>query len=107
MRLEQSSSAIMPQAPVGCSLRGDQLSARIQVVASVFAGSEEYRELPDGYEFRFPGTTEWVMRLTEFIASERNCCTFFKFESSSSRIKGPLGCAFEAERIQKSSSGPG
>ena len=90
MKLEQPSSAIMPQAPVGCSLCGDQLSARMQVVASVFAGSEEYRELPDGYEFRFPWTTEWAMRLTEFIANERNCCTFFKFELVFEPNQGPV-----------------
>jgi len=62
----------------------------MQVVASVFAGSKEYRELPDGYEFRFPGTTEWAMRLTEFVASERDCCTFFKFELVFEPNEGPV-----------------
>jgi hypothetical protein len=94
MTLEQLSSAIMPQAPVGCSLCGDQLSARIQVVASVFARSEEYRELPDGYEFRFPGTTEWARSLTEFISGERNCCTFFKFELVFEPTQGPVWLRF-------------
>jgi len=87
MTLEQTSTG---EASVGCSLCGSQLSDRMQVVADVFAGSEEYRELSDGYEFRFPGTTEWAMRLTEFIASERNCCTFFKFELVFEPSQGPV-----------------
>jgi DinB superfamily len=90
MTLEQTSTGTISQAPVGCSLCDDQLSARMQVVADVFAGSEEYRELSDGYEFRFPGTTEWAIRLTEFIASERNCCTFFKFGLVFEPNQGPV-----------------
>jgi len=90
MTLKETTSKSVSEGPAGCTLCGDELSDRMRVVANVFAGSEEYRELPDGYEFRFPGTTEWAMRLTEFIASERSCCMFFKFELVFEPNQGPV-----------------
>ena len=50
---------------------------------------EELRELPDGYEFRFPGTTGWVMQLAEFIRDERTCCAFLTFELIFESNQGP------------------
>ena len=79
-----------PQVPTGCTLCEDQLAGRMQAVASVFAGAEELRELPDGYEFRFPGTSERATQLTEFINGERACCVFFQFELAFEPNQGPV-----------------
>lgn len=38
----------------------------------------DVRELPNGYEFRFPTTT--FQELTEWIDGERACCPFFDFD---------------------------
>ncbi len=35
------------------------------------------RELPDGYEFTFPGDPKTVAMLTEWAVQERLCCPFF------------------------------
>jgi hypothetical protein len=54
-------------------------------------------ELEDGYEFRFPGSAQWAIRLTEFIILERGCCPFFAFElvfepgEGPIRVRGPEG----------------
>jgi hypothetical protein len=47
-------------------------------------------ELEDGYELRFPGSAEWAIKLTEFIASERECCPFFAFELALEPGTGPI-----------------
>jgi hypothetical protein len=38
------------------------------------------RELPDGYEFRFPADPKTVALLAEWAAQERLCCPFFRIE---------------------------
>lgn len=53
---------------------------------AVFAEREEMREVPGGYAFRFPGTTEYAERLVEVVRYERQCCPFLSF-----------GIAFEPE----------
>ena len=48
------------------------------------------RELPDGYEFRFPSDTKTVAMLTEWIAQERLCCPFFDIDLRFEREHGPV-----------------
>ncbi len=38
------------------------------------------RELPDGYEFQFPGDAKTVAMLVEWAAQERRCCPFFDIQ---------------------------
>lgn len=38
------------------------------------------RELPNGYEFQFPGDTATLQQLTDWIVTERLCCPFFDFD---------------------------
>ena len=38
----------------------------------------DFRELPDGYEFRFPASR--IEALARFIVNERRCCPFVNFE---------------------------
>lgn len=47
-------------------------------------------EVEDGYEFRFPGSAQWAIRLTEFITFERGCCPFFSFELVFEPGEGPI-----------------
>ena len=37
------------------------------------------KELPNGYAFDFPGNDAMVDQLTEFVKTERTCCSFFTF----------------------------
>ena len=51
---------------------------------------QSVRELPDGYEFQFPGDSETVAMLIEWAAGERRCCPFFDIEIRMGREGGPL-----------------
>ena len=76
---------------LACTLPGPQLSERIDgALAELIAGAEETTELSDGYELRFPGTTEWARTLAEFIMVERDCCAFFTFELMFQPQHGPI-----------------
>ena len=77
--------------PIACTLPEDELTERLEDVgADVIGGIEESNELPDGYELRFPGSAEWATKLTEFIADERACCSFFAFELVFEPNQGPI-----------------
>ena len=46
----------------------------------IFGGTLRGDKLEDSYEFVFPGNTEWVGKLVDFLSPERICCPFFAFE---------------------------
>jgi len=48
------------------------------------------RELPDGYEFKFPSDAKTVAMLEEWIAQERLCCPFFDIDLRFEREGGPV-----------------
>jgi DinB superfamily len=89
MTPQDTTSASVSEELVGCTLRDDQLSDRMRDVTGIFAGCDEFRELPDGYEFRFPGDNEWVRELGAFVRDERTCCGFIQFELISEPNQGP------------------
>jgi len=98
MSAESRSTA--KRLPIACELsEGVQRSRREEISRELFSGCKEVRELEDGYEFVFPGSEEWIERLTRFVASERECCRFFAFELRfepdlepvSLRMRGPAG----------------
>jgi hypothetical protein len=77
--------------PIACSLTDPELAVRAeQVRQEIFASVDERRELPDGYAFRFPGSDEWMARLVDFIAVERECCRFLRFGLTFEPDGGPV-----------------
>jgi hypothetical protein len=48
------------------------------------------RELPDGFEFKFPADVKTYQLLSEWAAGERLCCPFFDIELRSEREGGPV-----------------
>ena len=75
---------------VSCRLSPTAFSGRMEEIQDLFAGNQETRELEDGYEFSFPGDGDWASRLLVLIESERQCCSFFKFELSFEPEGGPI-----------------
>ena len=73
-----------------CKLSPGAYSDRMSKIEELFTGSAETRELEDGYEFRFPGGSEWSGKLLELIHSERQCCRFLEFELSFEPEQGPI-----------------
>jgi hypothetical protein len=76
---------------IACTLSERELADRKDgVLAQLLAGVEDTRELADGYELRFPGAADWVRQLGEFVAVERECCSFFAFELRFEPNQGPI-----------------
>lgn len=48
------------------------------------------RELPDGFEFEFPGDRATYAMLSEWVDGERVCCPFFDITLRSDREGGPV-----------------
>jgi hypothetical protein len=48
------------------------------------------RELPDGFEFKFPADMKTYQLVAEWTAGERVCCPFFDINLRSEREGGPL-----------------
>ena len=66
-----------------CKLTSEELRKRKEtVLASLKKQILEKKELKDGYAFKFPGSDSTIDELTEFVKSERSCCSFFIFTLS-------------------------
>jgi len=77
--------------PIACSLDSSALARRADEVRhDLFGGTEERTVVPGGYAFRFPGDGDWPGRIAAFIASERTCCSFFRFEVRYEPGLGPI-----------------
>ena len=50
-----------------------------QAAAKLYKSIQDIQETENGYKFRFPNTSESIMRLAEFISNERVCCPFLEF----------------------------
>lgn len=72
----------MHESPFACDMSAFDPAERKQhldALAEVFGAVAEIRELPDGYAFRLPGESAWVLKAADFITKERLCCPFFGF----------------------------
>jgi len=66
-----------------CKLSPKELQERkLTVLAELKKEVKERKELPQGYAFRFDGSDKILAELTEFIRTERTCCSFFIFNLS-------------------------
>ena len=81
------------QSPFACNLNALSVTERarhfVQLGPMLRSRRTAVRELPDGYEFQFPGDKATVAMLTEWIAQERLCCPFFDIELRLDRENGP------------------
>jgi len=86
--------------PVTCKLTTPRFRERkATVLERLRSQILEKKELENGFEFRFSGTDSMLDELTEFIKTERTCCTFFTFgltigaEENDIRLRltGPVG----------------
>lgn len=83
-----------------CNLTSPELRKRKEtVLASLKKQVVEKKELTNGYAFRFKGSDAIIDELTEFVKTERQCCSFFTFNISFGKengdawleLKGPDG----------------
>lgn len=73
---------------LSCKLTTPELQKRKEnIIANLKNQIIEKKELEKGYAFKFAGTDKTLDELTEFIKTERECCSFFTFTISVSGDK--------------------
>lgn len=74
-----------------CKLPSKEFQERkLTVLASLKNKVREKKELSNGYAFRFDGNDQVLTEVTEFIRTERECCSFFTFNLSVSGDKSEI-----------------
>ena len=90
-KVEQKKAA--QESPFACNMLAlDAEGRKCHKVVSerMRAAVKEVQDLPDGYAFRFPAEESIILLVSEFIARERLCCPFFRFELVAEQEDGPL-----------------
>ena len=80
-----------------CDIPEEQQDATREKWRPLINAVEEVRTLDDGYEFELPPDPKWVEEGGRLLASERECCPFFRLELVSRENAGPVLLRFRSE----------
>lgn len=83
----------MTQSPLACDMTAippEQRQAHLATSRELFSQIEEYRELSNGYEFRFANSSNLLMKVAEFTSLEKLCCPFLGFVIEVEPEGGPV-----------------
>jgi len=90
---QQSSTPSKQDSPLACdrsTLTPEQRKRHFDELGPALRSLKTgYRELADGFEFKFPSDMKTYQLLAEWAAGERVCCPFFDIELRSEREGGP------------------
>lgn len=76
---------------LACELSDEeQIERRERLSATVFERIEDIEEHETGYSVTFPGTAGALNEVLSFIATERECCPFLRFELDVAPNDGPI-----------------
>jgi hypothetical protein len=81
------------ESPLACNMLALDAEGRKRhktVSEQMRAAVKEVQPLPDGYAFRFEAEQATILLASEFIARERLCCPFLRFELIAEQESGPL-----------------
>ena len=81
------------ESPLACNLsalNAEQRARRQTLAQQMRAATQEIREMPDGYAFRYPADPALCLTVAEFMTLERLCCPFFNLRLELEREDGPL-----------------
>jgi len=82
------------QSPLACdrkALTTEQRKRHFDELGpSLRSRRKSVHELPDGFEFEFPGDEETFALLAEWVAGERVCCPFFEINVRAEPDSGAL-----------------
>src|SRR5262245_3542052 len=90
-KVEQKKAA--QESPFACNMLALDAEGRKRhkvVSERMRAAVKETQDLPDGHAFRFEANQDTILLVSEFIARERLCCPFFRFELIAEQENGPL-----------------
>ena len=66
-----------------CRLQGPELTKRLALLKEeIFNEVKSVKEFDRGYSFEFVVSEEFVIKLMDYVLSERKCCPFFQFDVS-------------------------
>ena len=86
--------ATAAESPLACdreALTSEQRKRHFDVLGPALRRlRKSARELPDGFEFEFPGDRATYAMLSEWVDGERVCCPFFDITLRSDREDGPV-----------------
>ena len=95
---------------LSCTLSGKDLKQRVELTQQVLIDkAEKIVELDNGYRFIYVGYDDaFVRALTEWVITERKCCSFFKFAITVDsngplvfQLTGPAGAKEIMDRFVK------
>jgi hypothetical protein len=81
------------QSPLACDMTAipaEQRPVHLAKSRELFSRIDETRELPNGYEFRFADQPNVLTGLVDFVALEKLCCPFLRFEIAVEAENGPV-----------------
>lgn len=58
----------------------EQAERKSGLQADVFSQMKDVEELENGYKVTFPYDEAFIIRLTDYVVAENNCCPFFSFQ---------------------------
>lgn len=70
------------EEPLVCLLTGAELAERKEILQKeIFSKVKKVEEIESGYIFYFKYEEMFLMKMTDFVIAENNCCPFFTFET--------------------------
>ena len=81
------------QSPLACDMTAipaEQRPLHLANSRELFSRIEEFRELPEGYEFRLANGPDLLAQLAQFVSLERRCCPFLRFDVQVEAEGGPV-----------------
>jgi hypothetical protein len=81
------------ESPIACDMTAipaDQRPVHLATSKQLFSQIQEFRGLPNGYEFRLAAGPDLLVKLAEFISLEKLCCPFLNFMIEVEAEGGPV-----------------
>lgn len=90
----QNSASAKRESPLACdreALTPEQRKRHFDELGPILRSLRtDVRELPDGYEFKYPSDLKTFQLVAEWVAGERVCCPFFEITLRVEPEGGPL-----------------
>ena len=84
----------LEELPIACDYNNvtpDQQESWVkEIVPKLYPAVQEIKELPNGWAWRLPSTTEMLMLAAEDMNLERLCCPFVHYSLEIERNRGPF-----------------
>lgn len=72
------------------AIAANERPVHLEKSRELFLEVREMRELSDGYQFRFNDEANLLKRVADFVALEKLCCPFLRFEIEVEAESGPV-----------------